>query len=208
MSTHERDGMTGVILAGGRGTRMGGVEKGLLEWRGRPLIAHLVEALAPQVDRILINANRDHERYAAFGLPLVADDPRHAGQGPLAGLHAALGGAGAQQEDGLVVCVPCDLAGIPADLVARLRAATRSQAQPLALAATGSRLHPTLCLLHRGYRQAIEASLDAGHHAAWRWFAEHGARVADFGESNIQTSNINTPDDLARLDDTPPSGAD
>ncbi len=79
-----------MILAGGRGTRMGGVEKGLLDWQGRPLMARLIEDLAPQVDRLLINANRAHERYAAFGLPLIADDPRHAGLGPLAGVHAAL----------------------------------------------------------------------------------------------------------------------
>lgn len=119
-------GITGVILAGGRGTRMGGVEKGLLDWQGRPLMARLIEDLAPQVDRLLINANRAHERYAAFGLPLIADDPRHAGLGPLAGVHAAL----TVVETGRVVCVPCDLPGLPEDLVSRFLAASTGQGGP------------------------------------------------------------------------------
>lgn len=195
MPDTQRVGITGVILAGGRGTRMGGVEKGLLDWLGRPLIARLIEDLAPQVDRLLINANRAHERYAAFGLPLIADDPRHAGLGPLAGVHAALTAV----ETGRVVCVPCDLPGLPEDLVSRFLAASTGQGAPLVMAATGARLHPTVCLVDASFRSALQDSLQRGEHAAWRWFAAHRVRLVDFGASGPLARNLNTPGDLAAL---------
>ncbi len=191
----EKQGITGVILAGGRGTRMGGVEKGLLELNGRALIAHLIDALAPQVDHMLINANRAADRYAGFGLPVIKDQPCCADQGPLSGLHAALTHADTE----LVVTAPCDLTGLPDDLVARLWAAGTGRNPPLAMAATGARMHPTLCLVHRDYRTSIETTLASGHRATWRWFAEMGAGIADFGEASILGQNINTPEDLARL---------
>lgn len=110
---HKR--ITGVILAGGRGRRMGGVDKGLLELRGRPLAAWVAERLAPQVDELLVSANRNGERYAAIGYRVVGDRiPGFAG--PLAGLHAALKVAAHQ----LVATVPCDSPFLPADLVLRL----------------------------------------------------------------------------------------
>lgn len=188
-------GITGVILAGGRGTRMGGLEKGLLEWHGRPLIAHLIEALTPQVDHVLINANRSLDRYAEFGLPVVKDQPCCADQGPLSGLHAALSAAPTD----LVVCIPCDLPTLPDDLVARLWTAARGRTLPIAMAATGARWHPTFCLVHRDYREKIESSLSAGHRASGRWFTEMGTGIADFGESSLLACNINTPEDLERL---------
>lgn len=190
-----KPGITGVILAGGRGTRMGGVEKGLLEWQGRPLIAHLIDALAPQVDRIVINANRAQERYTAFGLPLIGDVPAFAGQGPLSGLHAALTHA----ETELVVTVPCDLTGLPADLVTRLERAASHCTPPLAMAATGTRFHPTLCLAHADYRAKVEETLGMGQRAAWRWMASMRAGIADFGEASVLERNINTPEDLEQL---------
>ena len=82
--------ITGVVLAGGLGRRMGGVEKGLIELRGRPLLAHVIERLRPQVDELLLNANREIQRYAAFGVPVVGDVIEGC-VGPLAGLHAGLG---------------------------------------------------------------------------------------------------------------------
>jgi molybdopterin-guanine dinucleotide biosynthesis protein A len=190
--TMNPDGITAVILAGGRGTRMGGVEKGLLEWQGRPLIAHLIDALAPQVDSILINANRAHERYAAFGLPIIGDTPSFAGLGPLAGLHTALSHARTE----LVVCVPCDMPSLPPDLVHRLIKAieTRPDRPPLAYAMSAGRAYPTLCLSHVALQEPLAASLRQGHCAAWRWFVEHEAGVADLG--NTPLANFNTHADL------------
>ncbi|MDD2892937.1 MAG: molybdenum cofactor guanylyltransferase [Halothiobacillaceae bacterium] len=184
--------ITAVILAGGRGTRMGGVEKGLLDWHGRPLIAHLIEALAPQVDHILINANRSLQRYASFGLPIICDHVDFAGLGPLAGLHSALSHSPTQ----LTVCVPCDMPSLPADLVHRLIKAseTRPDRPPLAYALSSGRAYPTLSLLHHSYRDALAASLRQGHCAAQRWLDEHGATQADTGVTPL--ANFNTPDAL------------
>jgi len=184
--------ITAVILAGGRGTRLGGVEKGLLDWQGRPLLAHLIDALAPQVDGILLNANRAHERYAIFGLPIICDSPDFAGLGPLAGLHTALSHAATE----LVACVPCDMPELPDNLVARLVQATQAAPArpPLAYAVAAGRAYPTLSLLHRSYRDALASSLRQGHCAAWRWMDEHGAIQVDFGDTPL--ANFNTPDAL------------
>ncbi|MEW5838604.1 MAG: molybdenum cofactor guanylyltransferase MobA [Pseudomonadota bacterium] len=182
--------ITGVILAGGRGTRMGGVEKGLLDWQGRPLIAHLIDALAPQVDGLMLNVNRAHERYAAFNLPLIGDAPELTGLGPLAGLHSALSHSPTE----LVVCVPCDLPELPPDMVERLLAASQERGahQPLAYTVSAARAYPTLCLSHVAWREPLTASLRQGHCAAWRWFGEQQAGVADLGAFRLR--NFNTPE--------------
>ncbi len=184
--------ITAMILAGGRGTRMGGVEKGLLDWRGRPLIAHLIDALAPQVDHILINANRAHERYAIFGLPIIRDVPDFESMGPLAGMHTALSHAVTER----VVCVPCDMPELPDDLVARLLQATQAEPSrpPLAYAIAAARAYPTLSLLHRHYRDALAASLRQEHCAARRWLDEQGAIQVDCGDMPL--TNFNAPDAL------------
>ncbi|HES75503.1 MAG TPA: molybdenum cofactor guanylyltransferase [bacterium] len=184
--------ITGVILAGGRGTRMGGVEKGLLDWQGRPLIAHLIDALAPQVDSLMLNVNRAHERYASFDLPLIGDAPELAGLGPLAGLHSALSHSPTE----LVVCVPCDLPELPYDLVQRLLAASqgRRTSAPLSYVTSGGRTYPTLCLCHVAWREPLAASLRQGHCAAWRWFDAQQAGVADLGV--WVPENFNTPESL------------
>jgi len=183
--------ITAVILAGGRGTRMGGVEKGLLDWRGRPLIAHLIDALAPQVDHILINANRAHERYAIFGLPIIRDSPDFEGMGPLAGMHTALSHATTER----VICVPCDMPELPDHLVARLLQATQADSArpPLAYTVAAGRTYPTLSLLHRSYRDPLAASLRQGHCAAWRWMDEHGAIQVDFGDAPLANFNTAIP---------------
>lgn len=183
--------LTAVILAGGRGTRMGGVEKGLLDWRGRPLIAHLIDALAPQVDHILINANRAHERYAAFGLSIIRDAPDFEGMDPLAGMHTALSHAATE----LVACVPCDMPELPDDLVARLLQATQAEPTrpPLAYAIAAARAYPTLSLIHRDYRDTLAASLRQGHCAAWHWLDEHGAIPVDFGDAPLANCNTAIP---------------
>jgi molybdopterin-guanine dinucleotide biosynthesis protein A len=128
-----RQDITGVILAGGEGRRLGGVDKGLQELRGRPMVQWVLERLAPQVDTVLISANRNLQRYAAFGCPVLPDRiPDFAG--PLAGLHAAL----TQAATPLVATVPCDSPFLPADLVARLHAALMADQAELAVARAGT----------------------------------------------------------------------
>lgn len=186
-------GISGVILAGGLGRRMGGVDKGLQLLNGRPLVAHVAERLAPQVDELLINANQNAEQYAAFAPHIVAD--RIAGfAGPLAGLHAAL--AAASQP--LVATAPCDSPFLPADLVSRLQAALGEN--DMAIARTFDQVHPVFCLCRRELLPTLEAFLNAGHRRFGQWCA--GLRTVEvaFDDQAAAFENINTRDELARFD--------
>src|SRR6476659_11492992 len=121
--------VTGLVLAGGQGSRMGGVDKGLQTFRGKPMVAHVIERLAPQVDELLINANRNPDDYARFGHRVIADEiPGFAG--PLAGFERGLAHASGE----LVVTVPCDSPFLPHDLVARLRESLEREGADVAVA--------------------------------------------------------------------------
>jgi molybdopterin-guanine dinucleotide biosynthesis protein A len=185
--------ITGVILAGGRGTRMRGVDKGLQLHAGKALVRHVADRLAPQVGHLLINANRSEAEYAAFGYPILGD--RIAGfAGPLAGLHAALAAAGTP----LVVTAPCDSPRLPLDLVCRLHSALRAAHANLAIAAAGGRLHPVFCLCERSLLPQLEAYLQDGGRKVAAWCAEMGAVEVDFSDQCEAFDNFNTLDDLAR----------
>lgn len=191
--------VTGIVLAGGLGRRMSddgaGVDKGLQALGGRALVAHVIERLAPQVDAILINANRNAERYAAFGHPVVPD-LLGGFAGPLAGLHAGLRAAGTPW----VVTVPCDSPFLPADLVARLlEAATRANA-PIAVVRTGGHAQPVFALVHRRLSESLERYLAAGDRKIDRWYAPLGVVEVDF-EDEAAFRNINTRDELAQCEE-------
>lgn len=184
--------ITGVILAGGLGSRMGGADKGLLPFAGRPLVGHVIERLAPQVGRLLINANRNSERYASLGGEVIAD--RISGYpGPLAGLHAALTVAATP----LVVSAPCDAPYLPSDLVARLAAGLAATDGQLAIAVADGRLHPVFCLCRTDLAPRLAAYLDAGGRKVAGWCRDMGAVEVDFSDCVDRFRNCNTPDDLA-----------
>jgi molybdopterin-guanine dinucleotide biosynthesis protein A len=185
--------ITGVILAGGLGRRMGGVDKGLQLLDGKALVRHVAERLAPQVDHLLINANRSEAEYAALGYPLIAD--RITGfAGPLAGLHAALAAATTP----LVVTAPCDSPRLPFDLVIRLRTALLASNANLAIATAGGRLHPVFCLCRTSLLPALESYLQGGGRKVALWCTEMGAIEVDFSDQSAAFGNFNTLDDLAR----------
>lgn len=187
--------ITGVILAGGLGRRMGGVDKGLQELRGRPLAAWVVERLAPQVDELLINANQNPERYAAFGHRVVADRiPDFAG--PLAGLHAALSAA----THPWVATAPCDSPFLPADLVARLSRAQQAGGADLAVARTFDQPHPVFCLCKRELLPHLTAYLHSGERKFDRWYATLKTVEVSFNDEAAAFENINTRDELRRFD--------
>jgi molybdopterin-guanine dinucleotide biosynthesis protein A len=189
------DAITGVVLAGGMGRRMGGVDKGLLELRGRPLAAQVVERLAPQVAMLLINANQNLERYREFGCPVVPDEvPDFAG--PLAGLHAALSAA----ETPLVVTAPCDSPFLPADLVSRLLAALTATGADLAVARTFDQAHPVFCLCRREVLPHLTEFLAGGGRKIDRWYATLKVVEVAFDDEADAFENINTPDDLGRFE--------
>lgn len=192
MSTTEREQITGVVLAGGLGRRMGGVDKGLQPLADKPMVQWAIERFAPQVDELLINANQNAERYAGFGYPVVPDRiPDFAG--PLAGLHAALSRA----THPLVATVPCDSPFLARDLIARLRAALDAAGADLAVARTFDQPHPVFCLCRRELLPHLTAFLESGGRKVDRWYATlHVVEVA-FDDEADAFSNINTRDELA-----------
>lgn len=190
-----------IILAGGLARRMGGGDKALLQLAGRPLMAHVIERLAPQAGPLAINANGDPARFAAFGLPVLAD-PVADYPGPLAGVLAGLEWAAAMGAADIVT-VAADTPFFPADLVARLRAAAAGAGTPIALAATqdaerGIARHPTFGLWSTSLRHDLAEALEAGTRKIVAWTDRHGAATALFDGPGDPFFNLNTPDDLAR----------
>lgn len=182
----------GVILAGGRGQRMGGADKAALVLGGRTLMSRAIERLDPQVDRLSISANGDPARFAATGLPVLTDlEPR----GPLSGVLAALGWAaplGATH----VVSAAVDTPFFPADLVPQLLLAAETTGTGAALAESGGNLHPTFALWPVGLCDDLRAALDAGQARVTDFARRHRAATARFADDRAFL-NINTPADLA-----------
>jgi molybdenum cofactor guanylyltransferase len=187
--------VTGIVLAGGQGSRMGGVDKGLQPFRGRPMVAHAIERLAPQVDELLINANRNTDDYARFGHRVIADEI--AGfAGPLAGFERGL----AHAAGALVATVPCDSPFLPRDLVPRLRAALEAAKADLAVARTGTQAHPVFCLMRREVLPSLREFLGAGERKIDRWYARLAVVEVPFDDEPDAFRNINTREELADLE--------
>ena len=184
--------ITGVLLAGGQGSRMGGVDKGLVELAGQPMAAHALERLAPQVDELLINANQNLDTWAAFGYPVFGDDVGGFA-GPLAGLHAAL----VRARHPLVATAPCDSPFLPADLVARLAAALHAAGAELAVAKTFDQAHPVFCLCRRELAAHLGAFLAAGGRKIDRWYGSLKVVEVAFDDQEAAFRNINTRAELA-----------
>jgi len=183
--------VTGVILAGGLGRRMGGVDKGLQLLNGRPMAARVLARLAPQVDEVLINANQNLERYALLGCRVVPD--RLGGYaGPLAGLHCGL----SEARHDLVATVPCDSPFLPEDLVARLAAPLQDETVDLAVAKTGTQPHPVFCLARRRLLHHLSAFLQSGGRKIDAWYATLKVVEVAFDGEAVAFSNINTAEEL------------
>ena len=197
--------ITGLVLAGGLARRMqdgrSDVDKGLVRFRGEAMVEHVLRRLAPQVDRLLINANRNQAEYRRYGHAVVADEI--AGYaGPLAGLHAGLQAATTEW----VVTVPCDSPFFPQDLVARLLQAAQAQNADLAVARTGTQPHPVFALVRRTLLPDLEAFLASGQRKIDRWYAP--LRTVEVGfPDEAAFSNINTREELTELERqaTPPA---
>ena len=186
-----REKITGVILAGGQGRRMGSVDKGLVALRGRPMAEWVIERLRPQVDELIINANQNAERYAAFGYPVFPDDIGGFA-GPLAGLHAALSRA----QHPLVATAPCDSPFLPADLVERLYQALAAADAELAVARTFDQPHPVFCLCRREVLPHLDEFLAGGGRKIDFWYATLKIVEVPFDDEEEAFRNINTRDEL------------
>lgn len=196
--TIARGDITGLVLAGGRGSRMGGVDKGLQTYQGMPLAMQALLRLTPQVSQVLINANRNLGAYVSMGVP-VWPDPLPDYPGPLAGLLAGL----THCETPWLVTVPCDTPRFPADLVRRLAEAAERENAEIAMAATheadGSlQLQPVFCLLRTALAASLVAFLQAGERKIDRWTARHRCVPVPFADA-AAFYNANTADELRTL---------
>ncbi|MFM0060652.1 molybdenum cofactor guanylyltransferase MobA [Paraburkholderia phytofirmans] len=197
-----REHITGLLLAGGRGVRMGGADKGLQMLHGEPLAAHVLKRLAPQTGALLISANRHPEAYTALGAPFsaaVVADTLSGFPGPLAGLLTGLRAA----ETGYVLSAPCDSPWLPADLAERLAYALDSNAADIATVATidahgQTSLHPVFALLRRSLADDLSAFLEAGERKVRAWYARHKTVEVVFTDERA-FYNINSLQELADL---------
>ena len=191
LGPHAARGVTGVILAGGQGRRMGSVDKGLELLDGVPMAQRVIERFAPQVEELLVNANRNVERYAHFGYRIVRD--RIDGfAGPLAGLQRGL----EEAAQPLVATAPCDSPFLPLDLVSRLRAALERDGAELAVARTGSQPHPVFCLCRKRLLGHLNAFLQGGGRKIDAWYAALKVIEVAFDDEAGAFDNINTPEEL------------
>jgi molybdopterin-guanine dinucleotide biosynthesis protein A len=181
--------VTGIVLAGGRGSRMGGVDKGLQPLRGRPMVAWVLERIAPQVDEIVVNANQNLDAYAGFGHRVVPDS-LGGFAGPLAGLHAGLQAA----SHPLAVTVPCDSPFLPLDLVLRLK--EKLSNNDLAVAKTGDHPHPVFALVRRSVLPHLERFLASGGRKIDAWYATLAVVEVSFDDQPDAFRNINTLEEL------------
>jgi molybdopterin-guanine dinucleotide biosynthesis protein A len=194
-----RDEITGLILAGGRGARMGGVDKGLQNHLGTPLALHALLRLGPQVGEIMINANRNLGAYESMGVPVWPDSlPDYAG--PLAGFLTGL----ERCETPYLVTVPCDSPRFPLDLVERLADALESEQAEIALAATregegeATQVHPVFCLMKTSLMESLVRFTHGGQRKIDRWTAQHRCVEVVF-EDAAAFANANTASELQQL---------
>lgn len=183
--------ITGLILAGGRGSRMGSVDKGLQHFKGMPMIAHVLERFQPQVDEILINANRSIDEYAAMGYRVVPD-AIDGFAGPLAGLHIGMTNA----SHPLVATAPCDSPFLPLDLILRLSTAMQKQDADLAVAKTFDQPHPVFCLVKTSLASHLQEFLESGQRKIDKWYATLRVVEVAFDDEEAAFSNINTVEEL------------
>lgn len=185
--------VVGVILAGGLARRMGGGDKCLLPVRGRPILAHILERLAPQCDGLVLNANGDPARFSAFDLPVVADDvPGFAG--PLAGLLAAMEWAGTAD---VLLTVPGDTPLLPHDLAERLASARDAAGATIACASSRERMHPTIGLWPLSLREDLRGALAEGERSIGRFARRYPLAIAEWDGEPDPFINVNEPGDLA-----------
>jgi molybdopterin-guanine dinucleotide biosynthesis protein A len=190
--------ITGLILAGGQGSRMGHVDKGLQPFRGRPMIAHVLERFLPQVGELLINANRNLEQYRSFGHRVIPDEIGGFA-GPLAGLERGLTHA----SHALVATVPCDSPFLPRDLVSRLDRAMTEQNAQVAVAKTFDQPHPVFCLCPVSLAPHLREFLAAAGRKIDKWYATLRVAEVKFDDEAAAFENINTLDELAQHESLP-----
>lgn len=186
--------VTAVILAGGKGRRMDGKDKGLVELANRPLIEYVIDAIKPQVETIMLNANRNQEQYSQYGYPVISDALLDY-QGPLAGFISALKSSTTSH----IVTLPCDGPFLPKDLVERLVLALADSEAEIAVAHDGDRMQPVYSLIPTTLINSLSSFLDTGERKIDLWYKQHRVALADFSDCPEKFRNINTAEQRDRL---------
>ena len=184
-----------VVLAGGRAMRMGGMDKGLISLQNKPLIQHVISRLRPQVDEILINANREIAQYKTFDLKVLQDENQDFA-GPLAGILLVLKHA----KHELALSVPCDSPLLPLDLVARLYNGMLESHADIAVASSDGNVHPVFCLMKKSVLPSLVDFLDAGERKVSAWQKSQAYCEVDFSDCNNAFVNLNTLEELRELE--------
>jgi molybdenum cofactor guanylyltransferase len=187
--------ISAIILSGGRATRMNGVDKGLVALQQKPLIAHVIARLKPQVDEIFINANREIATYEAFGYDVLQDENDEF-IGPLAGF--LLGLKHAKHE--YVLTVPCDSPLLPLNLAQRLYDGMAASRMDIAVASSGGNTHPVFCLMKKSVLPSLQVFIDAGERKVSAWQRSQKYMEVDFSDCDEAFTNLNTFDDLNALE--------
>ena len=186
----------GIILAGGRGSRMGGVDKGLVRLKQQALIQHVIHRLAPQVSTLLINANREISQYQTFGFKVVQDDIADFA-GPLVGIRLGLLAAQPNHQLDFVLSAPCDSPNLPSDLAQRLMQGLIQNKADIAVASTEGNTHPVFCLCKKSLLTSLDAFLAQGGRKVSAWQKSQSYTEVDFTDCSAAFININTAQDLA-----------
>ncbi|MBP5979932.1 MAG: molybdenum cofactor guanylyltransferase [Halomonas sp.] len=184
--------LTGMVLAGGQGHRMGGRDKGLEPFAGLPLFAHTAAKLEGQVAELLISANRNLDAYRLFGR--VITDEEAGFQGPLMGIYSGLCAANTPW----LLVVPCDTPLLPDDLVARMLAGIQNA--DIAVAFDGQRIHPTVALIRTALADDLHTALESGERKIQRWYERHALSQVDMSDCPDAFTNLNTQEDKSRLE--------
>ncbi len=187
--------VSAIILSGGRATRMNGVDKGLVLLQNKPLIAHVIARLKPQVNEISINANREIAQYAAFDLPILQDESEEF-IGPLAGFSLGLQHA----KHDYVLTVPCDSPLFPLDLAARLLNRMLESRMDIAVASSDGNTHPVFCLMKKSVLPSLTEYLASGEHKVSAWQKSQQYIEVNFSGNVDAFTNLNTFEDLTALE--------
>ena len=187
--------ITGVILAGGLARRMNNQDKGLINYKGRPMVCYAIAALAAVADQSIINANRNQEQYQQFGLPVIADQT-DSFDGPLAGVLTAMINTDAD----ILVVMPCDSPLIKTEHLQKLLLTRAEHDADVAVAFDGDRLHPVFLAIKTSLRTNLQDYLDSGQRKMDRWLEQQKMVKADFSNEPEIFTNINTMTELSDLE--------
>lgn len=189
--------VAGVILAGGRARRMHNQDKGLVNFKGRPMVSYAIAALAPVVDCVFINANRNIDQYSEFGWPVISDQT-DSFDGPLAGILSAMLHADAN----VLLVVPCDSPLIKPAHLQKLLSALAEHDADAAVAFDGIRPHPVFMAIKTSLQTSLQDYLDGGHRKVSAWLEQQDFVQVDFSHEPDIFSNVNTMTELSRLEAT------